>query len=247
MIIYKITNLINNRIYIGQTIKKIRARWRSHCYSKNTYIGRAINLYGKDNFKIEEIDKAYNIEELNQKEIYWISFYNSTYKKIGYNLASGGDRFIHSEESIKKMSISARARKMKPMTTEHKDNISKSNKGRKGNPMSEKAKRHLSILYKGKVPVKYHDTGKKISESKSGVLFSEEHKQKLKLAWIERKRKLPNEFELEYLKTGIKYCPMCKESKPIDDFFRKRKNEEDRECYCKLCTQKRKLAKGIKK
>lgn len=96
MYIYKITNKINNKIYIGQTYNKtIYDRFNRHIKEANanskSYIDRAINKYGKDNFICELIDTAKTLQELNQKEIYWIDYYNSTNKNIGYNLTPGGD------------------------------------------------------------------------------------------------------------------------------------------------------------
>lgn len=97
MKIYKITNLINNKIYIGKTHKTIEERWQRHLTdtnrNKNTNIAlrKSILKYGEENFKIEEIDEAKDSKTLNEKERYWISYYNSTDRKIGYNLTKGGD------------------------------------------------------------------------------------------------------------------------------------------------------------
>lgn len=93
MYIYKITNKINNKIYIGQTTKTINLRWQRHCTDAlsnrtNTKFAKAIRKYGKDNFIVEKIDTAQNKEELNQKEIYWINYYNSILE--GYNSVDGG-------------------------------------------------------------------------------------------------------------------------------------------------------------
>lgn len=94
MYIYKITNLINNKIYIGQTIHSIEKRFNRHIIdskNKNTRIARAIKKYGADNFAITIIDTAYSQQELNEKEIFWIKFFNSTDISIGYNITFGGD------------------------------------------------------------------------------------------------------------------------------------------------------------
>lgn len=56
-----------------------------------SYLNNALRKYGKESFKVEIIDAAKTIEELKKKEIYYISFYNSTNRKIGYNLSLGGD------------------------------------------------------------------------------------------------------------------------------------------------------------
>ena len=93
--IYKITCLKNNKLYIGQTTKTIEWRFEKHLYdaekSKNPrlHFQRAIKKYGKDAFKIEKIDEAKNQNELNEKEKYWIKFYNSI--ENGYNTDEGGE------------------------------------------------------------------------------------------------------------------------------------------------------------
>lgn len=90
--IYKITNLVNGKIYIGQTKQTLNERWREHkVHSKtlNYSLYKVMRKYGIDNFKFEEIEKC-EIEKLNEREIFWISFYDSFNKKKGYNLTRGG-------------------------------------------------------------------------------------------------------------------------------------------------------------
>lgn len=88
MWIYKITNIQNNKIYIGQTIRPVEQRFHRHINDAlnnilNTHFARAIRKYGKDNFVVEIIDTAQTQDELNQKERYWIQYYNSVQE--GYN------------------------------------------------------------------------------------------------------------------------------------------------------------------
>lgn len=88
MWIYKITNIQNNKVYIGQTIRPIKDRFNRHINDAinnilDTHFARAIRKYGKDSFIIEQIDSAQNQDELNQKEQYWIRYYNSI--ENGYN------------------------------------------------------------------------------------------------------------------------------------------------------------------
>lgn len=91
--IYKITNLVNGKVYIGQTTKTLKRRWTQHCSVKGNYkrnaMACAIRKYGKDKFIIEQIGSATTIEELNQEEVYWIKELNSLAPN-GYNLDSGG-------------------------------------------------------------------------------------------------------------------------------------------------------------
>ena len=96
--IYKITNLVNNKIYIGQTIQNPKDRWYRHYQQKclsdnelNMAIKRAIFKYGKDNFKFEVIETIENSdrETLNSREIHWIAYYDSY--NNGYNCTLGGN------------------------------------------------------------------------------------------------------------------------------------------------------------
>lgn len=103
--IYKITNIINNKIYIGLTTQTVEERWRQHVssafYKKsknyNEVFKKAIRKYGDNSFKIEIIDNSDNLEELKEKEKYWIKQYNCCYANggIGYNGTEGGDSPTH--------------------------------------------------------------------------------------------------------------------------------------------------------
>lgn len=92
--IYKITNVINNKCYIGKTIGSIEKRWKEHCHdSQKTDIGNrplyiAMKKYGIENFSIEEVESC-DISILNEREMYWINYFNSY--KTGYNATKGGD------------------------------------------------------------------------------------------------------------------------------------------------------------
>jgi group I intron endonuclease len=109
MIIYKITNILNNKIYIGKTTKTLKIRWNTHLRdskkNSNIYLYNAIKKYGKDNFIIEQIENCPD-ECGNDKEKYWIKYFNSSNKTIGYNITEGGDGGIKSEESKKRISES---------------------------------------------------------------------------------------------------------------------------------------------
>ena len=92
--IYKIINLINNKIYIGQTTRNIQIRLREHiskAYDNKDklYLHSAIRKYGEENFIIETIEQI-DDSILDDREQYWIKYYNSNNKEIGYNLTNGG-------------------------------------------------------------------------------------------------------------------------------------------------------------
>ena len=102
--IYKITNQINNKSYIGQTINSIKERMRKHydhSLEATTGIDYAIYKYGKDNFTVEEICQC-DDSQLDELERYYIELYN-TYKN-GYNLTIGGQdystRWIVNEQEV---------------------------------------------------------------------------------------------------------------------------------------------------
>ena len=90
--IYKIENLLNGKVYIGQSVD-ITKRWSTHvaelnnnCHH-NIHLQNAWNKYGEENFEFSIVEEC-DISQLNQREIYWISKFNSC--KNGYNLTSGG-------------------------------------------------------------------------------------------------------------------------------------------------------------
>lgn len=108
--IYKITNDVNDKMYIGQTINPIEERFKRHINSAinnelNTHFARAIRKIGAEHFKIELIDTATSQEELTEKEYYWIHYYDATHK--GYNetenkLKCGGNTYASkTEEEMK--------------------------------------------------------------------------------------------------------------------------------------------------
>ena len=95
-LIYKVTNLINGKVYIGQTTTSLEQRKREHEYrahseKRQTYFYNALNLYGSKNFKWEIIEKNIEFNELNDREKYWIFQYKSNLKDFGYNMTKGGD------------------------------------------------------------------------------------------------------------------------------------------------------------
>ena len=91
--IYKIYNDINNKVYIGQTIRTIEARWEQHLRdcnnaNKQRHLYNAMKKYGKEHFFIEVIEEIDN-NILNEREKYWINYYDSY--NNGYNSTLGGD------------------------------------------------------------------------------------------------------------------------------------------------------------
>ena len=85
--IYIIKNDINNKVYIGQSLNS-ENRFKSHCKPNkdNSLIDKAIQKYGKEHFYYEILESQ--IENYNEREKYWIEYYNSK-KTNGYNILNG--------------------------------------------------------------------------------------------------------------------------------------------------------------
>lgn len=120
--IYKITNRINGKIYVGKTKTTIKNRWCTHISAYKKYVQsnknssklyNAINKYGIENFNISQLDEC-SYSELNDKERYWISKLDARNPDVGYNICRGGEcgpggpmfaGHKHSSETRAKMSI----------------------------------------------------------------------------------------------------------------------------------------------
>ena len=94
--IYKIVTNHNGFVYIGQTIQNLRRRWHKHLSDlkskthHNQLLQKVYDKYGEQDFVFEVIEKC-NIAEIDERERYWINFYDSTNREKGYNFESGGN------------------------------------------------------------------------------------------------------------------------------------------------------------
>ena len=93
--IYKVTNNINNKIYVGITNQGYKVRFYKHCSDSirgsNFPLHLALRKYGIDNFTTEVIETCDTIDLLKEREIHWIKTLQSQSKEIGYNVTNGGD------------------------------------------------------------------------------------------------------------------------------------------------------------
>lgn len=131
MIIYKVTNVLNGKVYIGQSRHSLEFRKWQHLNKAhkhvNTHLYNAMNKYGYENFKFEVIDdSAKSSEELNQLEIYYIGKYDSI--ATGYNMICGGhsnimdDEVVYAKHSAKMRSTEVRNKISESMKEYHKLN-----------------------------------------------------------------------------------------------------------------------------
>lgn len=193
-IIYKATNTVNGMLYIGRTINDLNQRIAQHYCSKNGIFPKALRKYGKENFTFTVIDAADNLTDLNDSEIFWIKFYNTSYPS-GYNLTVGGEGsagHFHSAEARKKMSDALKGK------CSDKQRAALLRRG----PHSEEHKRKIGLAGIGRVVP--DDVRKKISQTLKGHGHSDETKEKIRQSLLgkklskEHKSKISNGLNVYY-------------------------------------------------
>ena len=235
--IYKITNTVNGKVYIGQTIRKLENRINQHFNrSSSPALHNAIEKYGRDAFTLEILHEALDIF-LDDLEIAEIKRHNSL-APHGYNLTGGGSaNKVFSDQTRKKMSDAAKGRtnknkgktpapetrqkiseslKGRPLSPERRRKISESLKGRKCKPRSPEARRKLSEANKGKTLSPEHR--RKLSEAHKGKTPSPETRQKMSEAHAHADR--PAAFEI--LNSLPESMPLKEKRKLLCDKFRER-------------------------
>lgn len=171
MIIYKIINRVNGKIYIGQTVQKLEERIRKHFSRAKTEIQykyplvNAIRKYGENNFDYETIEIVDALEKLNEREVYWIRYYNSI-SPNGYNATEGGEGtegYKHKEKDklkMKKLKINKYNGENNPFYGKRHSQaqIEKWKQERKGRKLTEEWKANISKTRKRKKIINL-DTG----------------------------------------------------------------------------------------
>ena len=142
--VYLITNLVNDKKYVGITHNTIEHRFQEHlaksrCKNSDWKLHRAIRKYGQDNFKLELLEDNVSKENIEERENYYINLYDSL--NHGYNMTVGGAG-ISGYKFTKEQSI---ARVKKIITPERNAKISEALKGR---PFDEEHKKKLSASMK---------------------------------------------------------------------------------------------------
>ena len=180
-IVYKVTNMLNDKVYIGQTTLELKRRKRQHAYrtrkdDRRTAFHNALLDEGFDNFQWDEIDIADSQEELDRKEKHWIAHYKADDPQFGYNTFEGSICAKHTADTKRKISEankgkqrSAEARQKyseyaQNRSAEHQRKITESKIGK---PTRRLGQKHSL------------EAKKKMSEAKRGFQFTEEHRRKL--------------------------------------------------------------------
>lgn len=186
MLVYKIINIVNLKTYIGITSKSLAHRWRTHLNSRNVKSNRplynSMRKYGVNNFKIELICECSSKEEMFQKEMYYISLYKSNISQFGYNISSGGEFNIASEEARLKLSELSRQRwknsEFKSKMIKALTGISKTGQNHfKGKKHTKESLEKISKSRTGKYTgTENHNFGKGVN---TGKVLSEAHKAKI--------------------------------------------------------------------
>lgn len=172
--IYKTTNLINGKIYIG---KHLATKFSLSYKGSGAILKQAFKKYGKENFSCELIAEATTEEELNNLEAYWINYFNSRDPEIGYNIVEGGlgtSGYHHSEEAKQKMS---EAKSGRSLTEDWKSKIAEANKCRTHSP---ETKQKISNSNKGKKRSEEAKANMRKGHQEHPTVFTDEYKAKLK-------------------------------------------------------------------
>lgn len=185
--VYKITNTVEGKSYIGATINAPeKRRIREHLSGQgNRLIADAVKKYGKDTFTYEVLEANVGDERLPELELAYIEKFN-TYAPHGYNLTHDGTGHgIPSENTRRKLSEINKGENHPFFGKKHSEKsrrkISEAHKGEKnanfGKPVSETQKRKISEANRGRKRSDAHK--RRISEANSGRKFSESHKRKI--------------------------------------------------------------------
>lgn len=175
--IYKIVNLVNNKVYVGQTTRTLEERYREHInhaksHDRDNSLYKAMNKYGYENFKISTLEEASD-NKLNEKEIYYIALYRSNQRRFGYNMTEGGNGISSLPPEVE----SLRAAKISKALSGRKqpaDLIEKRTAKLRGQKRTAEQRMRFSIAHKGK--------------SHKGTPCSEEMKERLRKANLGKKQ-----------------------------------------------------------
>lgn len=203
MVIYKVTNLLNKKFYIGKDINN-----SPEYFGSGTLIKKAIKKYGKENFSKEILEFCDNESKLNEREKFWIKELNAI--KEGYNLTEGGTggdtysnnpRKLEISEKLKKRIVSEEIKKIRLETLKPYEFKAGEDHPYYGKKQSEdtKKKRNETFLKNG-FPMKNKNHTKESNEKNRKSHLGKKHNEETKLKMKLKKIGIPKE---------IVECPFC--------------------------------------
>lgn len=164
--IYLAINQINEKLYVGFTGTTLKERFYFHNWDakhgSKQYFHNAIRKYGINLFSVSVLATSETLEEAEQKEIFWIKYFRSNDRKIGYNMTSGGTGLQNPAWEVRQK-------------------LSASSSGRE---VSEERRARLSLLFSGEGNPNYgkkhtEEARRKIREAGLGRTHTEESKKKM--------------------------------------------------------------------
>jgi group I intron endonuclease len=177
--IYVLQNITNNKIYVGQA-KNLKRRWKSHRDAANKGDTRplynSMRKHGFDNFEMNMIEEFDNLNDCNNAEEFWIQFFQSRNKEIGYNIAYGGNNKAHTPETKAKLSKIKTGTKASPETKKKmSDAHSGENNSMFGRNHSDEALEKMSQAKEGKYDGENNPFYGKTHSEETRKLLSETH------------------------------------------------------------------------
>ena len=154
--IYKITNTVNGKIYVGQH----KGSEFGDYWGSGVLLHRAYAKYGVDKFTRSIIAFAYSKDELNRLECQYIQELGS-FAPAGYNIATGGRGGYTGETTVESRRKISRRFKGQPKTAEHRRKLSEAKKGKPGHKHTEESRRKISEAHKG-LPAPNKGKGKEV-------------------------------------------------------------------------------------
>ena len=201
--VYKITNTVNGKAYIGiSTHEPEKRRIKDHLSGYgNRIIAKAVRKYGKDAFNYEILEANVFDEFLPDLEVAYIAHFNTVVPN-GYNLTSGGEvAKTLSDETRRKI---GEAGKGKLISAEHRRKLSEAHKGKKKPPFSAEHRRKMSEAHKGKTHSA--EARRKMSETRKGRKHSAEARRKMSEAQKGKPRSVEHQRKISEAKRLPEYA-----------------------------------------
>jgi group I intron endonuclease len=219
MYIYKITNLINNKIYIGLKCKPVEES--TEYYGSGTVLAAAIKKHGRENFIKEILER--DIEDydlLCEREVYWIKYYNSNNGRIGYNRTIGGNgvrgyEITNEDREARSKLSSGRSWYHDPKTNKNVFVKYKPVGYLEGRYLSDDARLRMSNARKGITVDFTKEHRENLSKAISGKPLSSEHKKKISNAKIgstlsdQHKNNISKSLSGGTKNYKVRTCPHC--------------------------------------